>query len=220
MIPRGRRGFVQALERSGPIAALAAAFFFNFLAGVYVNHVGRSLPSLDADLLLGALPRVDLTGFFVWGFAAFAVFVIAAGLTTERMRIPYIAWMYALLISTRALFIVLTPMGAPKGAFAVEGYSLFEIFGRFLTFKNDLFFSAHTSMPFLGFLIFRRAWVRIVFFAFSLSLAATVLLSRLHYSIDVAAAFFITCGVVWIHRELVEPPYRRWRARWLEGKSA
>lgn len=219
MIPKGKRGFVKALERSGPVAALSLAFFFNFLAGIYANRVGSQLPSLDADLLQLVLPRVNLTVYFVWGFAAFVGFVFYAGLTEDRRRIPYVAWMYALLISTRSLFIILTPMGAPKGSFPIEG-ALFEWVGRYLTFHNDLFFSAHTSMPFLGFLIFKRPWIRAVFLWFSLSLAATVLLSRLHYTIDVAAAFLITCGVVWIHRELVEPPYRRWRERWLSEEGA
>ncbi len=210
-----KKNFVHSLERYGPSLALAAAFVANYFAGRYVDRVGSRFPSLSGDFLLWLLPRVDLTFIFIWGFAAFIVFAMACAWKYERDRLDYICWMYAHLIGARAFFLILTPMGLPEGAFEVQGSALFDFIGRYLTFKNDLFFSAHTAMPFLGFLIYRTPWVRGVFFSLSLILAGTVLLSRLHYSIDVAGAYFITMGLVWAHRELVEPPYRYWRDRWL-----
>ncbi len=196
---------------------LIAALIANYHAGMYVDRVGRHLPALKEDLLLSVLPRWDLTFLFVWGFTAFLAFAVTTALIYERKHLPYIAWMYGILILIRAFFLILTPMGAPAEGFPIQGYPIFDMFGNYLTFNNDLFFSAHTSMPFLGFLIYHKPWVRAVFFGMSVVLAATVLISRLHYSIDVAAAYFITCGVVWTHRALIEPPYFKWRERQKRG---
>ncbi|MBI4249339.1 MAG: hypothetical protein HY611_07535 [Elusimicrobia bacterium] len=212
MLESSRR--VRAFEAAAATAAIGLAFLVNFYAGRYVHRLGARLPSLNEDLLLHALPRMDLTVLFVWGFAAFLVFAAAAALLTERGRIPYVLWMYALLISMRGMFIMLTPMGTPSGMFPIEDYTLFNMVGRYLTFKNDLFFSAHTSMPFLGFLIYRRGWVRIVFLAGSIAMGFCVLLSRLHYSIDVIGAYFITYAVVRIHQEIFEMRYAKWKKRW------
>lgn len=192
-------------------AALAVALAANHAAGRYVSRFGSRWPALGDDLLLNLLPRWDLTSVFVWGFAAFLAFVFGAGLVLERRRAAYILWMYALLVGLRAFFIILTPMGAPPGAFPVQGSALFDAVGRHMTFGNDLFFSAHTSMPFLGFLLFRAGWAKAVFLALSLLLAATVLIARLHYSIDVGAAYFITYALYRVHRRHIEP--RAW-ASW------
>jgi hypothetical protein len=151
--------------------------------------------------------------FFVWGFAAFVAFAIAAGLAFEWRRLPYIAWCYALLIAVRSVFIMLTPMQSPEGALPIVGSALFDAIGRQLTFGNDLFFSAHTALPFLGFLVFRGPVVRGVFLAFSILLAATVLLSRLHYSIDVAGAYFITYAVYKAEVRWFQRYYLRWKTR-------
>ncbi|MFH2202460.1 MAG: phosphatase PAP2-related protein [Elusimicrobiota bacterium] len=218
MSVESRRRDIRILETAGAAAAFAAAFVANYYAGRYVDRVAGRLPALEGDLLLQVLPRVDLTVLFVWGFAAFLAFAGAAAYLYERDRIFYIAWMYAILIAIRAFFLILTPMGAPAGAFPVEGSALFDMIGNYMTFKNDLFFSAHTSMPFLGYLIYRARWVRGVFLGLSFALASCVLLSRLHYSIDVAGAFFITSGVAWTHRALIEPIYRSWKKNYVAGR--
>jgi hypothetical protein len=65
-----------------------------------------------------------------------------------------------------------------------------------LFFGADLFFSAHTGMPFLGALAFwKEKEIRYFSLFGSLFFAVVVLLGHLHYSIDVASAFFITYGI-------------------------
>lgn len=194
----------------GSLAAFAGALRLNHLAGVYVERVGALSPSLPEDLLLDHLPHWDLRVVFVWGFAAFLALAVGGGLLFERRRAPYILWLYAVLILVRGFFLMLTPMGQPSGALPVEGYTIFDAVGSYLTFKHDLFFSAHASMPFLGFLVYERREVRIGLLFFSLLLAAGVLVCRYHYSVDVAAAYFITFAVVKGHQGLVEPLWRRW----------
>ncbi|MEK7656498.1 MAG: phosphatase PAP2-related protein [Elusimicrobiota bacterium] len=198
------------LKWGGSLAAFAGALRLNHLLGVYVDRVGARSPSLPEDILLDFLPHWDLRVVFVWGFAAFLAFAIGGGLLFERRRAPYILWLYAVLILVRDFFLMLTPMGQPSGALPVEGYTLFDAVGGYLTFKHDLFFSAHTSMPFLGFLVYERRELRAGMLLFSFVLAAGVLVCRYHYSVDIAAAYFITYAVVKAHQGLVEPRWSRW----------
>lgn len=173
------------------LAALGGSLLLNNAAGRYAERMGE-LAHESPDLLFRILPVVDLRFLFVWGFAAFVALAVGASLREERGRAARIAWMYALLIACRSLFLILTPMRLPESALPLQGYFLYDRIGRFLTMRNDLFFSAHTSLPFLGYLAFRPRPVRLAFLGLSVSMAATVILCRLHYSIDVAAAYFIT----------------------------
>jgi membrane-associated phospholipid phosphatase len=95
-----------------------------------------------------------------------------------------------LLVLIRSFFISLTHLGIPADAILPSGPHLWSM----IIFKNDLFFSGHTALPFLGFLIFRKEKIRAFFLVMTVILAATVLLMHVHYSIDVFAAFFIAYG--------------------------
>tara|TARA_Y100000310_G_scaffold153366_1_gene152779 strand:- start:178 stop:414 length:237 start_codon:yes stop_codon:yes gene_type:complete len=73
-----------------------------------------------------------------------------------------------------------------------------------------MFFSAHTAMPFLGFLIFRKIKIRIVFLIITITLAVGVLFCGFHYSVDVVSACFITYAFVIFHTKFIEPLYLKW----------
>jgi len=75
-------------------------------------------------------------------------------------------------------------------------------FFYFLTYANDLFFSGHVGLPFLGFLIFKDKKIRYFMLSASIILAVTVLLMHVHYSIDVAAAYFITYSIYALGKRL------------------
>lgn len=210
---------VRLVELIVSLCALAGAIAFNSYMGGVADRAGETAhPS--PDLLLSLLPRVDLRVLFVWGFAAFWAWAIGVALLRERRRLAHIAWLYALLLLVRSLFIVLTPMRAPPDSLWVGGDPLFDAVGRHLTFRNDLFFSSHTALPFLGFLVYRDRWARLVFLGFSVTLAVTVLLTRLHYSIDVFAAYFITYAVYRFEHRWLRWPYRRLRWRVLFGRPS
>ncbi|MBI3564203.1 MAG: phosphatase PAP2 family protein [Elusimicrobia bacterium] len=204
------------IELTVASCALAAALALNNCAGRAADRAGE-LAHSSPDLLLSHLPVVDLRVLFVYGFAAFLVCVFGLGAWREGRRAAHILWLYAILVALRSVFITLTPMREPDGALQVLGDPLFDALGRHMTFKHDLFFSSHTAMPFLAFLSFRDRWARRLFLAFSVTMAATVLLTRVHYSIDVFAAFFITYAVYRFERRWLRVPYRRLRHRLLGG---
>lgn len=175
------------------VAAFFASLALNAAAVRYVEVAGNLVPPVP-DTVLNLLPLVDTRFVYLWGAGAFVVLAVATCLTLERDRLAYIARLYAALIAVRSGVMVLTPMHVPAGEMGLEGHPAFAAL-RYFTVHNDLFFSLHTALPFLGFLIFRTKRVRWACLGFSIMLAAAVLLGRNHYSIDVAGAYLITFAV-------------------------
>jgi hypothetical protein len=97
---------------------------------------------------------------------------------------------------------MLTHLGAPPEAILTDFPRVFNL----LIFRNDLFFSAHTAVPFLGYLLFRKERIGKFFLGATIVLASTVLLMHVHYSIDVFAALFITFSTYrfgeWLFRRI------------------
>jgi hypothetical protein len=174
----------------------------------YVERVGETAP-VSPDLILRHLPGVDVSAVYWWGAAAFVAFAATVAVLRERNRLGYFARSYALLIAARACLMVLTPLHIPDGAISVDAGVLYASVGRMMTVHNDLFFSMHTAAPFMASLLFREAWAARVCLAFSVLLAATVLLLKTHYSLDVAGAFFVTYALYRLQRRWIEPVARR-----------
>ncbi|TBR23809.1 hypothetical protein EPO15_05255 [bacterium] len=202
----GDRGFDRAAAVRWALGggALLAALLFNYWTGTYVDRIGPTL--LPArDLLFEILPYRTSPYVHSWGFAGFlAVLTFGVARYEPRERVPFFLWAYGLIVFTRAFFTVLTPLGVPPEAPTFADFPLRPVL-RYFDFRHTFFFSGHTAFPFLGFLLLRRPWVRWACLGFSLLLAGSVLLSRLHYSIDVGAAFFIAYAVAGLSR-------RSWRS--------
>ncbi len=164
---------------------MGAAMSLDYYSGLYVS----STTSVGVpDLILDHLPPVDLGFLFIYGYIA-----LVAGIFTYplffRVRILHVAAVqFSLLLTLRSLFMVFTHLKTPPGSVPV---SFPWFFGK-LYFENDMFFSGHTAVPFLGFYLFRQSPIRYVFLAGSIMMGMVVLVMHLHYSIDVFAAFFMT----------------------------
>jgi membrane-associated phospholipid phosphatase len=71
-------------------------------------------------------------------------------------------------------------------------------------FQNDLFFSGHTGGPFLvALILWKNRFMRYSLLIVSVLMAFTVLAMRLHYSIDIIGAYFITYGIFKMTENLV-----------------
>lgn len=142
------------------------------------------------DIFLSNVPVFNVDGPFVYGTWLLVVFVIAL-LFAHPKRTPFTLYSLALFYFIRAGFISLTHIGPFPVHAASNLYTGFV--NGWLLSGADLFFSGHVGVTFLLALIFlKERALRNVFLVWSLYFAVVVLLGHLHYSIDVAAAFFIT----------------------------
>ena len=143
------------------------------------------------DIVLSNTVPYDVDALFVYGTFALALMTTLLCLAHPK-RIPFVLHSLALFFIVRSAFVSLTHLATFEPHAASN-------FGETITrmfFGSDLFFSGHTGMPFLCALIFwKEIRIRYVYLATSLFFAAIVLLGHLHYSIDVASAFFITYGI-------------------------
>ena len=176
---------------------LLAAGIFNFIAGNYVDKAGTVQ---STDLILDNIPAVDLSWLYGYG----ALFVVLAllfyPLIFRPKELHSTIIQFSLLILIRSFFISLTHLKAPADAI----YSNFALLDQIILFHNDLFFSAHTAIPFLGFLLFRKERIGPFFAISTVVMATAVLLMHAHYSIDVFAAFFIAYGSYKIGQRIIE----------------
>ncbi|OHA18552.1 MAG: hypothetical protein A2664_02850 [Candidatus Taylorbacteria bacterium RIFCSPHIGHO2_01_FULL_46_22b] len=186
------------------IALLLVSFVINYYAGTYAT---RRESSPVTDLILSNIPVFDLDGIFVYGAIALWIFVCFV-CVWDIKKIPFTLHSISLFIIIRAGFINLTHIGQFPTRVEIES----DLIQKF-TFGGDLFFSGHTGLPFLMALIFwRQVKLRIIFLASSIVFGAVVLMTHLHYSIDVFSAFFITYSIF----HLAEWIFKKERAWFLE----
>lgn len=156
----------------------------HYISGKYVSStITANVP----DLILDHIGPVDVGFFYVYGYIIlFSALFIYPGFFHIR-TFHVVITQFSLLIVLRAVFVALTHLGTPPDAIPVTFPWIF----RGLSFENDMFFSGHTAIPFLGFLLFKGP-IRYFFLGGSMFMGAVVLLIHVHYSIDVLAAFFMT----------------------------
>lgn len=166
---------------------LVCAVILDYIASLYVTDA-QVVPV--ADIILDNIPTFNLVFFYVYGALIIMGLLFLYPLIFKAEKLHVVISQFSLLIMVRGFFITLTHLALPLGAlqFNVPKF-LFLI-----NYSNDLFFSGHTAMPFLGFLLFKGDKIRYLFLALSIFMACVVLLMHVHYSIDVFSAFFITYG--------------------------
>lgn len=166
----------------------AIALYVNFWA---IARATEKASNAVTDLFLSNTPVFEVDGLFVYG-TFFVVFFSLLLVLVQPRRIPFALHGLTLFILIRSGFTLLTHLGPPEVQYTSD-------FGQTITrafFGADQFFSAHTGMPFLGALAFWTVpWIRYTLLAASAFFALIVLLGHIHYSIDVASAFFITYAI-------------------------
>ena len=172
---------------------------FAVLIGAYiVNHFASVINDSYVyvsvgDFILDKIPTYNMEFFFTWVMYGLMAICFFYPVIFKPELVPFGLKTFGMLILLRCGFINLTNIGPPDGFFydggRVGGSALSD-----LLFRNDLFFSGHTSYPFLGYLLFKESKIKWLLLAGSILMAITVLAMHVHYSIDVFAAFFITYG--------------------------
>ena len=166
---------------------LAISLYINYIAGNYVDTVGTAATS---DIILDHIPPINFAFFYIYGYTIVIAILLFHPLFYNVKEFHMVVSQFSLLILIRSFFMSLTHLKIPIDAIIVEMPRAYTL----LTFQNDLFFSGHTAVAFLGYLIYRKEKLGNFFLISTVILALTVLLMHLHYSIDVFAAIFITYG--------------------------
>lgn len=180
------KDFLQSFASS--VMLLAFALFVNFYASLYATEVASAPVT---DIVLSNIRVYDVDQIFIYGPWVLFIFIFIVSIR-KTYRFPFIVKSIALFVLIRSFFITLTHIGPFPSAILVDSTKFITTF----TAGGDLFFSAHTGLPFLMTLIFwKEKGMRYIMFATSLLFGAVVLMGHLHYTIDVVAAFFITYSI-------------------------
>jgi len=173
-----------------------------------VTYATESASNSVTDIVLSNTAVYDVGGIFVWGAVILALVALAACVMRPE-RIPFVLKSSALFMLIRSVFISLTHISPDP--FKVElGQNIITYLVPSFFVGDDLFFSGHTGFPFLLALIFwDNLALRSIFIGFSLLFGTVVLLGHLHYSIDVASAFFITFTIFMIAKTLFKLDWAR-----------
>lgn len=168
------------------IIFLGVSLFANYYASLYAAE--RASSSVT-DIILSNIRAFDVDGMFVYGPVVMWV-CVALLLLMYPNKVPFTLKSIALFIVIRSVFVSLTHIGPFPSNIPLDfGSSFFSSFSS----GDDLFFSAHTGLPFLLALIYWESkLLRTVLVTCSLFFGVIVLLGHFHYSIDVLGAFFIT----------------------------
>jgi len=179
------------------LTSLLMAFLFLILSIIAtyfaIQYADEKASGSVTDIVLSNIPVFDVDGIFLYGPIVFWLITIFYAFAFEFKKTPFMLKSLALCVTIRAIFITLTHIGPfPDHTITNVSNSFFSVF----TSGNDLFFSGHTGFPYLMALIFwDNKYSRWFFLFSSFFFGAIVLMSHLHYSIDVAAAFFITYAI-------------------------
>lgn len=166
---------------------LILSLVVNYYAGLYATEKASLAVT---DIILSNIPVYDVDGMFIYGPFVLWAFVIILSLIKPQ-RIPFILKSIALFILIRSVFITLTHIGPFPNSLPLNSDLL-----KYFTSGSDLFFSAHTGLPFLMALIFQEhRQLLILFTVMAVFFGIIVLMAHLHYSIDVLSAFFITYAI-------------------------
>ncbi len=157
------------------------------LANTYATaHMGPSVP----DIFIWGISSDNVVIPYIWSAILFIVFTLAVVIKKPN-TLPFLLFGLAAFYIIRSGFIVLTNPGLPEGIVGIDTVSPFI---KKFFFGGDLFFSGHAGAPFFVALTFweENSVIRTLFLALSIASGIIVLVGHYHYSVDVAAAYFIT----------------------------
>lgn len=160
------------------------------------------------DIILSNIQALPIEGLIIFTTLLFT-FVVIFLVILKPQYMLFLIKALSLFVITRAFFIMLTHLGAHPDQLVFSEESIgFFLYDLLYNTRNDFFFSGHTGIPFLMFLIFyRERFWRYTFLFTSITFGCFVLIGHMHYSIDVFAAPFMTYSIFSIAKVLARKDY-------------
>jgi hypothetical protein len=201
----------QLWNKNNKILLVEGLIFFILAAliqGWADHYVGLVKEVAVGDIILNNLPTLDLDFIIVQGALILTLLIIIL-LILQPKYLSFTIKSLALFIIIRAFFISLTHLGSSPDQLALDTQSIgFGLYNFLYNTRGDFFFSGHTGVPFLFALIFwpEKFW-RCLLFTISGLFGVAVLLTHIHYSIDVFAAPFMTYTIFIIAQKLFKADF-------------
>ncbi|MHB8652051.1 MAG: phosphatase PAP2-related protein [Minisyncoccota bacterium] len=184
---------------------LVVSLVINFFAAIYSTDRASNPVT---DIVLSNTNVHNVGGLFTYGAVLFIGVIVIACISSLR-GLPFVLKAIALFTIIRSGFISLTHISIYPNHVLITSPFFANRYLEGVFTGNDLFFSGHTGLPFLMALIFWNLPVyRFVFLGFSIMFAVIVLLGHIHYSIDVASAFFITYSIFEIAKRIFKHDWK------------
>ncbi|MBU6490726.1 hypothetical protein KGQ25_00970 [Patescibacteria group bacterium] len=189
-------------------ALLGIAFLFEHFASAYaLVYSLRPSSTYVGDLLLDNIPVINMD-FVIVEWALTGIVLGTLFVLSKPRHILFTLKTVALFIAIRAFFISLTHIGIYPDHVNIVGTGFLDEIYLYLNFQTGFFFSGHTGLPFLMALIFwKERLPRRILLSLSFIFAVAVLVSHIHYSIDVFAAPFMAYGIFTIAKKLFPRDY-------------
>ncbi len=187
------------------LVIVVIATYLDYLSGTYVST--KAITAHVPDLILDHIGPMDAGFLYVYGYIGLCSLLLLYPFFFHIRTLHIVVSQFSFLVMLRAIFLILTHLQTPPDAVNVIWPRMFQG----LSFQNDMFFSGHTAVPFLGFLLY-KGWLKYFFLCGSILMGTVVLITHMHYSIDVFSAFFITYCCHKIGTVIIEKT-----ERWLRG---
>ncbi|MGC8957652.1 MAG: phosphatase PAP2-related protein [Candidatus Kapaibacteriota bacterium] len=171
-------------------------------AAIFITAIEHRTGFSFRDPILALLPTFDLT-WLIFSVLYFSVFFAFFHLLPSPQELILGFFSYSLLLSFRILCMYLLPLDPPKDMILLKD-PIIEGFGTDITLTRDLFFSGHTSLMVLLFLLAKKRYAKILLLVGTFIVGFGVMLQKVHYSVDVVVAIFVAyCSYSWMKKILV-----------------
>ncbi|MCX7879671.1 MAG: sphingomyelin synthase family protein [Ignavibacteria bacterium] len=169
------------------ISFLSTTIMLHFTANFICNIESRPGFGFD-DPILSRFEPINLTWliFITLYSSIFATFFYLLQFP-RQLSLAFFA--YALLLVFRISAMYLLPLEPPEKIILLKD-PIIENFGTEVTLTKDLFFSGHTSLMFLLFLLVNNRALKILLLLGTIIVGGGILLQHVHYTIDVFIAIF------------------------------
>ena len=158
----------------------------------FLNFIERRNGVILNDPVLNLFDPVDLT-WLTFGLIYVSLIAAIIFFSKKPQLLLLASQSYILMIILRMIAMHLVSLNPPEKMIPLND-PLVEFFGTGQLLTKDLFFSGHTATLFLLFLLADLKSLKIFFLISTITLAISVLLQHVHYSIDVLAAPFFAYG--------------------------
>ncbi|HRP68560.1 MAG TPA: phosphatase PAP2-related protein [Turneriella sp.] len=162
----------------------------------YLHYNETRIGVQVADPLLTVLPAIDLSEliFFLLYAGLFSTVFL---LLPQPHRLLIGLQVYIFYAALRTLSMWLLPLEAPAGLIPLTD-PLMSWASTGVQLNKDLFFSGHTSTMFIFYLLLPPGRIKSVYLIGFIVMILSLIIQRVHYSVDVLAAPFFSYGALGI----------------------